>query len=49
MYHELVFITKEFMRQVIELESQLLREVALYYQDKEPEDNLSKKLRQIIN
>lgn len=43
-YHELVFTTKEFMRQVTEIESKWLREVAPhYYQEKELEDNLSKK------
>jgi HrpA-like RNA helicase len=30
-YHELVFTTKEYMRQVIEIESQWLLEVAPHY------------------
>uniref|UniRef100_H3D255 RNA helicase n=1 Tax=Tetraodon nigroviridis TaxID=99883 RepID=H3D255_TETNG len=44
-YHELVFTTKEFMRQVIEIESGWLLEVAPhYYKSKELEDNSSKKM-----
>uniref|UniRef100_A0AAQ5XW66 RNA helicase n=1 Tax=Amphiprion ocellaris TaxID=80972 RepID=A0AAQ5XW66_AMPOC len=44
-YHELVFTTKEFMRQVIEIESGWLLEVAPhYYKSKELEDSSSKKM-----
>ncbi|KAG9345245.1 hypothetical protein JZ751_009791 [Albula glossodonta] len=44
-YHELVFTTKEFMRQVIEIESSWLLEVAPhYYKSKELEDSSSKKM-----
>ncbi|TWW80013.1 pre-mRNA-splicing factor ATP-dependent RNA helicase DHX16 [Takifugu flavidus] len=44
-YHELVFTTKEFMRQVIEIESSWLLEVAPhYYKSKELEDNSNKKM-----
>ncbi|XP_013914342.1 PREDICTED: putative pre-mRNA-splicing factor ATP-dependent RNA helicase DHX16 [Thamnophis sirtalis] len=44
-YHELVFTTKEFMRQVIEIDSSWLLEVAPhYYKAKELEDASTKKL-----
>uniref|UniRef100_A0A8D0HBU4 Activating signal cointegrator 1 complex subunit 3 n=1 Tax=Sphenodon punctatus TaxID=8508 RepID=A0A8D0HBU4_SPHPU len=44
-YHELVFTTKEFMRQVIEIDSTWLLEVAPhYYKSKELEDASAKKL-----
>uniref|UniRef100_A0A8C5BA42 DEAH (Asp-Glu-Ala-His) box polypeptide 16 n=1 Tax=Gadus morhua TaxID=8049 RepID=A0A8C5BA42_GADMO len=44
-YHELVFTTKEFMRQVIEIDSAWLLEVAPhYYKNKELEDSSSKKM-----
>ncbi|KAK2143518.1 hypothetical protein LSH36_834g00067 [Paralvinella palmiformis] len=44
-YHELVFTTKEFMRQVIEIENQWLMEVAPhYYKAKDLEDGSNKKL-----
>lgn len=44
-YHELVFTTKEFMRQVIEIENKWLLEVAPhYYKPKEIEDDSSKKV-----
>lgn len=44
-YHELVFTTKEFMRQVIEIESGWLLEVAPhYYKSKELEDSSSRKM-----
>ncbi|XP_048117173.1 pre-mRNA-splicing factor ATP-dependent RNA helicase DHX16 [Alosa alosa] len=44
-YHELVFTTKEFMRQVIEIDSGWLLEVAPhYYKNKELEDSSSKKM-----
>lgn len=44
-YHELVFTTKEFMRQVMEIDSGWLLEVAPhYYKSKELEDSSSKKM-----
>ncbi|CAN9501670.1 unnamed protein product [Ophioblennius macclurei] len=44
-YHELVFTTKEFMRQVVEVDSSWLLEVAPhYYKSKELEDSSSKKM-----
>ncbi|KAG9472396.1 hypothetical protein GDO78_019824 [Eleutherodactylus coqui] len=44
-YHELVFTTKEFMRQIIEIDSSWLLEVAPhYYRSKELEDASSKKM-----
>ncbi|XP_030853915.1 pre-mRNA-splicing factor ATP-dependent RNA helicase DHX16-like [Strongylocentrotus purpuratus] len=44
-YHELVFTTKEFMRQVIEIENGWLLEAAPhYYKGKELEDASSKKM-----
>ncbi|XP_071964030.1 pre-mRNA-splicing factor ATP-dependent RNA helicase DHX16-like [Antedon mediterranea] len=44
-YFELVFTTKEFMRQVIEIENQWLLEVAPhYYKSKELEDGSSRKM-----
>jgi len=44
-YHELVFTTKEFMRQVIEIENKWLLEVAPhYYKAKELEDGTGKKM-----
>lgn len=44
-YHELVFTTKEFMRQVIEIENAWLMEVAPhYYKAKELEDGSGKKM-----
>ncbi|XP_043940421.1 pre-mRNA-splicing factor ATP-dependent RNA helicase DHX16 [Protopterus annectens] len=44
-YHELVFTTKEFMRQIIEIENNWLLEVAPhYYKSKELEDPNSKKM-----
>ncbi|XP_022085325.1 putative pre-mRNA-splicing factor ATP-dependent RNA helicase DHX16 [Acanthaster planci] len=44
-YHELVFTTKEFMRQVIEIENAWLLEVAPhYYKAKELEDTSSRKM-----
>nr|XP_055053012.1 pre-mRNA-splicing factor ATP-dependent RNA helicase DHX16 isoform X1 [Misgurnus anguillicaudatus] len=44
-YHELVFTTKEFMRQVIEIDSGWLLEVAPhYYKNKELEDSSTKKM-----
>lgn len=45
LYFELVFTTKEYMRQVTEIESKWLLEVAPhYYQDRELEDATTKKL-----
>ena len=45
LYHELVLTTKEFMRQVLEIESSWLLEVAPhYYKAKELEDPHAKKL-----
>lgn len=44
-YHELVFTSKEFMRQVTEIESKWLLEVAPhYYKSKELEDSTNKKM-----
>ncbi|GFW26542.1 pre-mRNA-splicing factor ATP-dependent RNA helicase DHX16 [Trichonephila clavipes] len=44
-YHELVFTTKEYMRQVIEIEGVWLLEVAPhYYKSKDIEDSTNKKL-----
>jgi pre-mRNA-splicing factor ATP-dependent RNA helicase DHX16 len=48
-YHELVFTTKEFMRQVIEVESAWLLEVAPhYYKAKDLEDSKTKKMPKMI-
>lgn len=48
-YHELVFTTKEYMRQVSEIENSWLLEVAPhYYKQKELEDNSNKKLPKTI-
>ncbi|XP_038624521.1 pre-mRNA-splicing factor ATP-dependent RNA helicase DHX16 isoform X1 [Tachyglossus aculeatus] len=45
LYHELVFTTKEFMRQVLEIESSWLLEVAPhYYKARELEDPSAKKM-----
>ncbi|XP_043238204.1 pre-mRNA-splicing factor ATP-dependent RNA helicase DHX16-like [Amphibalanus amphitrite] len=44
-YFELVFTTKEFMRQIVEIESVWLREVAPhYYKGKELDDSTNKKM-----
>uniref|UniRef100_A0A8C5QM52 RNA helicase n=1 Tax=Leptobrachium leishanense TaxID=445787 RepID=A0A8C5QM52_9ANUR len=44
-YHELVFTTKEYMRQIIEIDSTWLLEVAPhYYKSRELEDATSKKM-----
>lgn len=49
LYHELVFTTKEFMRQVIEIQSKWLLEVAPhYYKQKELEDSTNKKMPKTI-
>ena len=49
LYHELVFTTREFMRQVIEIESKWLIEVAPhYYKPKELEDSTNKKMPKTI-
>jgi pre-mRNA-splicing factor ATP-dependent RNA helicase DHX16 len=48
-YHELVFTSKEFMRQVTEIESKWLIEVAPhYYKSKELEDSTNKKMPKTI-
>ncbi|XP_030376802.1 pre-mRNA-splicing factor ATP-dependent RNA helicase DHX16 [Scaptodrosophila lebanonensis] len=48
LYHELVFTSKEYMRQVIEIESKWLLEVAPhYYKAKELEDSTNKKMPKI--
>ncbi|KAG8229443.1 hypothetical protein J437_LFUL010790, partial [Ladona fulva] len=45
LYHELVFTTKEFMRQLTEIESKWLLEVAPhYYRPRELEDSTNKKM-----
>ncbi|KAK6619241.1 putative pre-mRNA-splicing factor ATP-dependent RNA helicase mog-4 [Polyplax serrata] len=50
LYHELVFTTKEFMRQVIEIESKWLMEVAPhYYKERELEDTTNKKMPKARN
>ena len=44
-YHELVFTTKEYMRQVIQIENNWLLEVAPhYYKAKDLEDTTSRKM-----
>ncbi|KAG5675858.1 hypothetical protein PVAND_005726 [Polypedilum vanderplanki] len=49
LYHELVFTTKEFMRQVIEIDSKWLLEVAPhYYKPKELEDSTNKKMPKVV-
>ncbi|XP_058796016.1 pre-mRNA-splicing factor ATP-dependent RNA helicase DHX16 [Phymastichus coffea] len=49
LYHELVFTTKEFMRQIIEIESKWLLEVAPhYYKPKELEDSTNKKMPKVV-
>ncbi|XP_050515877.1 pre-mRNA-splicing factor ATP-dependent RNA helicase DHX16 [Diabrotica virgifera virgifera] len=49
LYHELVFTSKEFMRQVIEIESKWLLEVAPhYYKQKELEDPTNKKMPKTV-
>ncbi len=49
LYHELVFTTKEFMRQVIDIESKWLLEVAPhYYKQKELEDPTNKKMPKTV-
>ncbi|XP_011701702.1 PREDICTED: putative pre-mRNA-splicing factor ATP-dependent RNA helicase DHX16 [Wasmannia auropunctata] len=48
LYHELVLTTKEFMRQVTEIESKWLLEVAPhYYKPKEIEDSTNKKMPKV--
>ncbi|XP_073986660.1 DEAH-box helicase 16 lethal (2) 37Cb [Rhodnius prolixus] len=48
-YHELVFTTKEFMRQVTEIESKWLLEVAPhYYKQRELEDTTNTKMPKIL-
>lgn len=49
LYHELVFTTKEFMRQTIEIESKWLLEVAPhYYKARELEDSTNKKMPKVL-
>lgn len=49
LYHELVFTTKEFMRQVTEIESKWLLEVAPhYYKPKELEDSTNRKMPKVV-
>ncbi|KAF9809508.1 hypothetical protein SFRURICE_020805 [Spodoptera frugiperda] len=49
-YHELVFTSKEFMRQVTEIESKWLLEVAPhYYKAKELEDSTNKKMPKTVD
>lgn len=49
LYHELVFTTKEFMRQVTEIESKWLLEVAPhYYQPRELEDSTNKRMPKAV-
>ncbi|XP_059474905.1 pre-mRNA-splicing factor ATP-dependent RNA helicase DHX16 [Neocloeon triangulifer] len=49
LYHELVVTTKEFMRQVTEIESKWLLEVAPhYYQARELEDSTNKKMPKVV-
>lgn len=48
-YHELVFTTKEYMRQSIEIDSGWLLEVAPhYYKSKDLEDSRTKKMPKTI-
>ncbi|VDP08434.1 unnamed protein product, partial [Soboliphyme baturini] len=48
-YHELVFTTKEFMREVIEIENVWLLEAAPhYYKQKEIEDSTNKKMPKTV-
>lgn len=48
-YHELVFTTKEFMRQVTEIESKWLLEVAPhYYKPRELEDSTNTKMPKVL-
>ncbi|KAL3313577.1 putative pre-mRNA-splicing factor ATP-dependent RNA helicase dhx16, partial [Cichlidogyrus casuarinus] len=47
-YHELVFTTREYMRQIIEIESKWLLEVAPhYYKETELEDTTNKKMPKV--
>jgi len=49
LYHELVFTTKEYMRQVTEIESKWLLEVAPhYYEQRELGDSTNKKVPKTI-
>ena len=48
-YHELVFTTKEFMRQIVEIKSEWLLEVAPhYYKKKDVEDDGAKKMPKAV-
>ncbi|KRX49927.1 putative pre-mRNA-splicing factor ATP-dependent RNA helicase mog-4 [Trichinella sp. T9] len=49
LYHELVFTSKEFMREIIEIENTWLLEVAPhYYKQREVDDTTNKKLPKIV-
>lgn len=49
LYHELVFTTKEYMRQVLEIESKWLLEVAPhYYKEKDIEDSTNKAMPKVV-
>ena len=48
-YHELVFTTKEFMRQIVEIKSEWLVEIAPhYYKRKDVEDDAGKKMPKTV-
>ena len=48
-YHELVFTTREFMRQVVEIKSEWLVEIAPhYYKKKDVEDDAGKKMPKMV-
>ena len=48
-YHELVFTTKEFMRQIVEIKSEWLVEIAPhYYKKKDVEDDAGKKMPKVV-
>ena len=48
-YHELVFTTKEFMRQIVEIKSEWLVEIAPhYYKKKDVEDDSAKKMPKMV-
>ena len=48
-YHELVFTTKEFMRQIVEIKSEWLVEIAPhYYKKKDVEDDSGKRMPKVV-
>ncbi len=48
-YHELVFTTKEFMRQIVEIKSEWLVEIAPhYYKKKDVEDDAGKRMPKVL-